>query len=138
MERQGEGREGVSKPFPRDLERCECEGGIDIVGPHHTRERKLTASNDSPGDGPGGLSAWSFQSCSETLHLFSSATKARSPKARGIREYSFDIDSQKKLCSKLWGAGQVPDPHHLAHEFGGYAISRKPGVISNVIWSNGG
>ena len=90
-----------------------------------------------PGDGPGGLTAWSFQSCSETLHLFSSATEARNPKAGGIRDYTFDLGAQKALCSRLWG-GQVPDPHHLAHEFGGYAISRKPGLISNVIWSNGG
>ena len=41
-----------------------------------------------PGDGPGGIGAWSYQSCTETLHLFSSRHSAPN---RNIRDYVLDV-----------------------------------------------
>ena len=87
-----------------------------------------------PGDGPGGVSAWSFQSCTETLHCFSSSVSKGN-----IRDFHFDIETKANTpCKKLFGRG--PDINFLANEFGGYKIadnSDKTGV-TNLIWSNGG
>ena len=77
-----------------------------------------------PGDGPG-PDAWGYQSCTETLHEFSS----KSP----VRDYAFDLASQTSLCESLW-ADTAPDPRALADAYGGYAI---PAKVTNVIFSNG-
>ena len=45
-----------------------------------------------PGDGPG-VGSWGFQSCTETLHQFSSATP--------VRRYTFNLTAQTELCRKL-------------------------------------
>jgi len=86
-----------------------------------------------PGDGPGGVSAWSFQSCVETLHEFSSSVAKRGH----LRDYAFDIDrSGNEPCRELFGI--EPDTERLTRSFGGYAISQNPAGATNIIWSNGG
>ena len=77
-----------------------------------------------PGDGPG-VGSWGFQSCTETLHEFSSATP--------VRRYAFNLTEQTELCRKLYGV--APDPTYLTRRFGGYAI---PGRVTNVFFSSGG
>ncbi len=81
-----------------------------------------------PGDGPGGRNAWSFQSCTETLHEFSS---------RGIRNFTFSYDRESELCRKTFDATTSPDPRALTREFGGYELSDGGMKMSNIIWSNG-
>ena len=76
-----------------------------------------------PGDGPG-PGAWGYQSCTETLHQFSSDS--------AVRDYEFNLTAQSDLCFKLYGVR--PDPTKLARLFGGYAI---PGNVTNVVFSNG-
>ena len=76
-----------------------------------------------PGDGPG-VGSWGYQSCTETLHEFSSATP--------VRRYVFNLTAQTELCRKLYGV--VPDPTYLTRRFGGYAI---PGRVTNVFFSSG-
>jgi pimeloyl-ACP methyl ester carboxylesterase len=85
-----------------------------------------------PGDGPGGISAWSFQSCTETLHTFSSSI------SRGhIRDWTFDMKTKADdPCQKLFQ--HSPDTNFLASEFGGYKISSNKAGVTNLIWSNGG
>jgi pimeloyl-ACP methyl ester carboxylesterase len=77
-----------------------------------------------PGDGPG-PGAWGYQSCTETLHEFSS----KSP----IRDYAFDLEASTSLCESLFD-DTAPDPKLLANKYGGYAI---PQNVTNVIFSNG-
>ena len=90
-----------------------------------------------PGDGPGGISAWSFQSCTETLHQFSSKINENS--YQGIRNFHFDMENWvDPICSKAFNNTVKPDLHHLAQEFGGYKISDNPEGVTNLIWSNGG
>ena len=59
-----------------------------------------------PGDGPG-PDAWGYQSCTETLHEFSS---------RGaLRTYAFDFDvSGTSPCAAVYGSAVSPDPRLLA------------------------
>jgi lysosomal Pro-X carboxypeptidase len=85
-----------------------------------------------PGDGPGGVSAWSFQSCTETLHTFSSST------TRGhLRDFQFNITtSANDVCQTLFQ--HSPDTQFLAREFGGSNIADNQQGITNIIWSNGG
>ena len=90
-----------------------------------------------PGDGPGGISAWSFQSCTETLHQFSSRVSGTS--FDGIRNFKFDMDNWvHPLCGNLFNGTVQPDVNRLAREFGGYKISDNPEGVTNLIWSNGG
>jgi len=77
-----------------------------------------------PGDGPG-AGAWGFQSCTETLHEFSSATP--------VRRYAFNLTAQSELCRKLYGV--TPDPTYLTKRFGGYEI---PNKVTNVFFSRCG
>ena len=81
-----------------------------------------------PGDGPGGRTAWSWQSCTETLHEFSS---------RGIRNFTFSYDRESELCGETFDATTMPDPRALTREFGGYELSDGGAKMSNIIWSNG-
>lgn len=78
-----------------------------------------------PGDGPG-LTAWGYQSCTETLHKFSS---------RGIRDYGFDFDRSTEPCGELYGV--TPDINALTSRYGGYNLGDGNTEISNIIWSNG-
>ena len=83
-----------------------------------------------PGDGPGGTGAWSYQSCTENLHLFSS---------RGVvRAYTMDEAAISAMCNATFNGTVVPTPRgegSLTNTYGGWGI---PGSgVSNIIWSNG-
>ena len=90
-----------------------------------------------PGDGPGGISAWSFQSCTETLHQFSSRINQNA--YQGIRNFKFEKETWvDPLCARLFNNTVKPDVMRLAREFGGYKISDNSEGVTNLIWSNGG
>ena len=73
--------------------------------------------------------AWGYQSCTETLHRFSSLPDS-------WRSYRFDADGIDALCAKYYGVR--PRPHWLELWSGGFAIAGGGrGVGSNIIWSNG-
>eukprot|EP00592_Proboscia_alata_P004717 CAMPEP_0194378760 /NCGR_PEP_ID=MMETSP0174-20130528/37061_1 /TAXON_ID=216777 /ORGANISM="Proboscia alata, Strain PI-D3" /LENGTH=536 /DNA_ID=CAMNT_0039161017 /DNA_START=44 /DNA_END=1654 /DNA_ORIENTATION=+ len=76
-----------------------------------------------PGDGPG-LGPWGYQSCTETLHLFSSVSL--------LRNYTFNITAQNDICQGLYGV--TPNRSKLTSVYGGYNL---PHTLSNVFWSNG-
>lgn len=81
-----------------------------------------------PGGGPGPAAwgAWSYQSCTETLHAFS---------GRGVRNFTFSLDEAKAQCRGFFGV--QPDPARPMRYVGGYGIAEGLTGISNVIWSNG-
>ena len=78
-----------------------------------------------PGDGPG-LTSWGYQSCTETLHKFSS---------RGIRDYTFEYNSSTSICVDLYDV--LPDTDVLTSRYGGYNLGDGNTDITNMIWSNG-
>jgi lysosomal Pro-X carboxypeptidase len=78
-----------------------------------------------PGDGPG-LTSWGYQSCTETLHEFSS---------RGIRDYVFDFARSTAPCGELYQV--APDTNVLTARYGGYNLGDGNTEITNIIWSNG-
>ena len=78
-----------------------------------------------PGDGPG-LTSWGYQSCTETLHEFSS---------RGIRKYVFDFERSTAPCAELHNIS--PDTNALSARYGGYNLGDGNTEITNIIWSNG-
>lgn len=78
-----------------------------------------------PGDGPGKTS-WGYQSCTETLHKFSS---------RGIRKYIFEFNRSTEPCGDLYDVS--PDVQALTSRYGGYSLGDGTSTISNIIWSNG-
>jgi len=80
-----------------------------------------------PGDGPAPDDAWGYQSCTETLHNFSTPSGA-------WRRYSFDLGAISRLCASYYGV--TPDMHRLERWSGGYAIAER-NLTSNLIWSNG-
>jgi len=86
-----------------------------------------------PGGGPGPASwgSWSYQSCTETLHQFSSSREGH-----GFREFKFDMDDAARICQTTFGV--VPDTWWSENHFGGYAIGDGLAGITNIIWSNGG
>ena len=68
-----------------------------------------------PGDGPG-AGPWGYQSCTETLHLFSS----RGREDGGIREYDFDWDVVSSICTEYWSEYDVqPNPNAFTERYGG-------------------
>lgn len=77
-----------------------------------------------PGDGPG-PDPWGKQSCTETLHKFSSNTT--------VRVYDFNLTEQIAVCQNLYR--QTPDLHALTTAYGGYNI---PLTTTNLFFSNGG
>ena len=79
--------------------------------------------------GPGDDGAWGYQSCTENLHQFG----ARGP----IRDYTFAVASIASICAKVFNGTSVLDSTALATRYGGYKLADVPGVVSNVIWSNG-
>jgi lysosomal Pro-X carboxypeptidase len=85
-----------------------------------------------PGDGPAPQcvdDAWCYQSCTETLHAFSS---------RGLRNYSFDLASSATApCASSFSGTVQPDPEALTQRFGGYALGDGLAGVTNLIWSNG-
>ena len=87
-----------------------------------------------PGGGPGPASwgSWGYQSCTETLHAFSSRASA----GHGFRDFSFDSEAAAKSCIEYFGTS--PDPWWAEAHFGGYALSNGISGVNHVIWSNGG
>lgn len=77
-----------------------------------------------PGDGPG-PGSWGKQSCTQTLHRFSSDSP--------IREYRFNQSQQDAVCSSLYGV--KPDAKALTATYGGYDL---PLLATNLFFSNGG
>jgi len=82
-----------------------------------------------PGDGPGSDS-WGYQSCTETLHQFSSVG--------AIRNYSFSFKGQSNYCQKIFNHTVSPNPNALTDRFGGYKLGDGKLNVSQLIWSNGG
>lgn len=78
-----------------------------------------------PGGGPWPNAPWGYQSCTETLHQFS---------ARGVRNFTFDLENEVSLCRRYYGVS--PRPTSLAEEFGGYDVAAINGNV-NLIFSNG-
>lgn len=81
----------------------------------------------TPGDGPDNVSAWGYQSCTETLHPFSV------PKG-SWRSYLFNASRMAALCRSYYGV--EPRLGWLAQWSGGYSIASMK-LASNIIWSNG-
>jgi len=93
----------------------------------------VNATNDqvgggTPGDGPANRSAWGYQSCTETLHAFST------PAAGAWRSYTFNEGALSDLCASYYGVR--PRTDWLETWSGGYAIADKK-LTTNLIWSNG-
>ena len=82
-----------------------------------------------PGDGPG-LGSWGYQSCTETLHTFSSVGRG----GRGLRHFSYEeeIETLQQTCIDLYNV--IPDTTVLATRYGGYDIGR---TTTNTIFSTG-
>lgn len=76
-----------------------------------------------PGDGPG-PDSWGYQSCTETLHPFSSRSS--------VRNYTFNFNQQAQLCRQLFSA--TPSLYSFYDEFGGFGLVN---TTSNMIWSSG-
>lgn len=85
-----------------------------------------------PGDGPAPACAedsWCYQSCTETLHTFSS---------RGLRNYTFSLETSATApCASSFDGTVQPDTNALTRRFGGYALGDGLAGVSNLIWSNG-
>ncbi|KAL1520514.1 hypothetical protein AB1Y20_022092 [Prymnesium parvum] len=84
------------------------------------------AGGGVPGDGPSAGSAWGYQSCTETLHAFSTLPGA-------WRSFTFDAAAQAALCEQYFGV--TPRIGWLELWSGGYDIPRSG--VTNIIWSNG-
>ena len=85
-----------------------------------------------PGDGPG-PDAWGYQSCTETLHEFSS----RAP-PEGLRAFAFDLNTTGvQACGQLFDGLVTPDTGYLARRFGGYLLGDGLAAVTNIVWSNG-
>ena len=85
-----------------------------------------------PGDGPG-PGSWGYQSCTETLHRFSSSTAGD---RKGIRSFDYDTeidDILQTMCFDLYGV--VPDMDKLTELYGGFDMAK---MSSNTIFSSGG
>uniref|UniRef100_A0A7S2STF0 Prolylcarboxypeptidase n=2 Tax=Rhizochromulina marina TaxID=1034831 RepID=A0A7S2STF0_9STRA len=83
-----------------------------------------------PGDGPG-PGNWGYQSCTETLHEFST-------REDGVRNYTFDyVASGVHPCNALFNSTVTPDTAALTRRFGGYKIGDGEAGVTNMIWSNG-
>ena len=82
-----------------------------------------------PGDGPG-KGSWGYQSCTETLHLFSSSRR----NGHGIRSFDFEANLHKflQLCIDLYDV--VPEWNVLAERYGGFDIAK---MTTNTIFSSG-
>ena len=83
-----------------------------------------------PGDGPG-KGSWGYQSCTETLHVFSSTS---SKDGHGVRpfDYKAEIGELVQTCIELYGV--VPNTKILAERYGGFDIAKS---TTNTIFSSG-
>uniref|UniRef100_A0A7S2NMJ1 Uncharacterized protein n=1 Tax=Haptolina brevifila TaxID=156173 RepID=A0A7S2NMJ1_9EUKA len=88
--------------------------------------RNLQVGGGVPGDGPDPSSSWGYQSCTETLHQFSTLPGS-------WRSYNFSLPSVSELCQTYYGV--TPRTTWLELWSGGYEIGGVGG--SNIIWSNG-
>jgi lysosomal Pro-X carboxypeptidase len=87
-----------------------------------------------PGGGPGPASwgPWGYQSCTETLHQFSSSVTT----GHGFRDFDFSLGSASQTCQQLY---QVqPNPRWAEQRWGGFHIGDGHTGVTNLIWSNGG
>lgn len=84
-----------------------------------------------PGDGPG-AGSWGYQSCTETMHQFSSV--ARNANHLGLRHFNYteEADDLIRLCRDLYNV--VPNTNSLAARYGGFDIAK---TMSNTIFSAG-
>ena len=81
----------------------------------------------TPGDGPEVGTPWGYQSCTETLHPFSTRRDA-------WRYYAYDAAAVRAQCASYFGV--APRLGWLATWAGGYNIADGKRA-SNIIWSNG-
>ena len=86
-----------------------------------------------PGGGPGpaSWSAWAYQSCTETLHSFSSERGSH-----GFRDWFFNYSYSAEECEGLYGV--KPNQQWAEQRWGGYEIGEGRTGVTNLIWSNGG
>lgn len=86
-----------------------------------------------PGGGPGPASwgTWGYQSCTETLHQFSSSASGH-----GFRDFPFNLTAVNEECQRIYGV--QPDPWWAETHWGGYNIGDGKAGMTNIIWSNGG
>ncbi|KAG7368496.1 serine carboxypeptidase S28 [Nitzschia inconspicua] len=84
-----------------------------------------------PGDGPG-KGSWGYQSCTETLHSFSSV--ARDSSRPGLRNYDIVQESSnlKRICHDLYDV--QPNINILQSRYGGFDVAK---TTSNTIFSSG-
>jgi len=80
-----------------------------------------------PGDGPG-QGSWGYQSCTETLHAFSSTM------GRGIRTFNLTAEEDRlmRICRDLYG--KIPNTTTLVDRFAGFDIASQ---TSKTIFSSG-
>lgn len=86
-----------------------------------------------PGGGPGPAAwgTWSYQSCTETLHAFSSSASGH-----GFRNFQFSLSAAAATCQKYFGV--QPNPAWAEQRWGGFGIGDGITGVTNVIWSRGG
>lgn len=86
-----------------------------------------------PGGGPGPASwgPWGYQSCTETLHQFSSAKNGH-----GFRDFNFDMEAAAQTCEQLYSVR--PNPVWAEQRWGGFHIGDGETGVTHLIWSNGG
>ena len=70
--------------------------------------------------------AWGFQSCTETLHRFSS---------RGVRNFTFSLPRVTAVCKRSFGV--EPDSVWPELAYGGFSIAEGRTTASNIIFSSG-
>jgi lysosomal Pro-X carboxypeptidase len=86
-----------------------------------------------PGGGPGPASwgSWGYQSCTETLHQFSSHGYPD-----GLRKFDFNMSDSQSQCAKFFETSIDPEWSELA--YGGFDITDLPSsALSNTILSHG-
>eukprot|EP00041_Stephanoeca_diplocostata_P017902 m.369509 g.369509 ORF g.369509 m.369509 type:complete len:520 (-) comp20851_c0_seq7:2048-3607(-) len=85
-----------------------------------------------PGGGPGPAEwgPWGVQSCTETLHQFSS-----SKSGHGFRDFQFNMDEVVTACATYYAL--KPNPPWAEMHWGGYGIGDGNAGVTHLIWSNG-
>ena len=78
-----------------------------------------------PGNGPWPANAWGYQSCTETLHQFSTPPGS-------WRNFTFDLAAANANCATWYGV--TPRPAYTEAHFGGFSLAE---TATNLIWSNG-
>lgn len=91
-------------------------------------QKYVGGAGNTPGDGPSRLS-WGWQSCTETLHGFSSKV---------LRNYTFSYDASAKQCEQLYSKPGLPDMTALVREYGSpYDLAEGKTGVTHLIWSQG-